>query len=186
MEEFDSGGILRLVCPSGWLQGVTIGDSIAVDGVCLTVTAIDGDSFTANLSAETISRCVPWVVAKAINLEQALSVGDKIGGHITSGHVDGVARIVTKKNDGNGGCIVRLLPPVELLPLLAAKSSVALAGVSLTVNRPDESAFEVDIIPYTLATTTIADWQAGDMVNIEVDMWARHVSHYIEMRDTTA
>ena len=177
-EAFDAGcGRLHIGCPPGWLAGAKIGDSIAVDGVCLTAAAIKNDSFDADLSAETLACCAPWNADKAVNLEHALRVGDKIGGHIVSGHVDGVAGLCAKTDD-NGGYVLRLKPPPNLLPLLAAKGAVALAGVSLTVNRPNNGIFETHIVPHTLLTTTIGEWRVGDKINIEVDIWARQMAHF--------
>ena len=182
---FDAAsGRLQVGCPPGWLAEAKIGDSIAVDGVCLTATAIKNDSFDADLSAETLACCAPMNVGKAVNLEHALSVGDKIGGHIVSGHVDGVTGLCAKTDDNGGGCVLRLNPPPNLLPLLAAKGSVALAGVSLTVNRPNNDTFETHIVPHTLLTTTIGEWQVGAQINIEVDIWARQTARFLEMRGT--
>lgn len=181
-ESFDVDyGRLHIGCPLGWLADAKIGDSIAVDGVCLTATAIKSDSFDADLSAETLACCAPMDVGKSVNLEHALSVGDKIGGHIVSGHVDGVAGLCAKTDD-NDGCVLQLKPPPNLLPLLAAKGAVALAGVSLTVNRPNNDTFETHIVPHTLLMTTIGEWRAGDEINIEVDIWARQMARFLEMR----
>ncbi len=162
------------------------GDSVAVNGCCLTVTAIGGDMFDATLSAETL-RLTTFGSARegdAVNLEPALRVGDRLGGHIVSGHVDGVGRLVAvRERDGHRE--MRFAPPPALLPLIARKGSVAVAGVSLTVNAVDDAGFTVNLIPHTLSHTNLGALAPGDPVNIETDMLARHVARLLAFRDFT-
>jgi riboflavin synthase len=165
---------------------VALGGSIACAGCCLTVTRINegadgGAVFEVDVSNETAARTTlgGWKVGTAINLERALALGDELGGHLVTGHIDGVARILERRSDGDS---VRILleAPLELARFVAPKGSVALDGVSLTVNEVDDSTsgtsrFGVNLIPYTLAHTTWGDRMPGDLVNLEVDVLARYV-----------
>lgn len=174
----------RFSCPSGWLATSALGDSIAVNGVCLTVTAIADDSFACDISAETRRCCAPLAAGGRVNLEQALALGDKLGGHIVTGHIDGVAQVAAAQRDDSGGILMRVKPPPALAPLIATKGSVALAGVSLTVNRVgEEPLFEVYLVPHTVAHTTLADYSAGHEINLETDILARHVARLLQTRD---
>jgi len=163
---------------------IPAGASIACSGVCLTVTETgrDGDSnwFAVDVSAETLA-CTTlgiWQPGTRVNLERAMRLGDELGGHIVSGHVDGVARIVDKKPD-EGSIRFVLEVPADLAPYVAAKGSVALDGTSLTVNEVDGSRFGVNIIPHTAAETTWGALESGMAVNLEVDMLARYVARVI-------
>ncbi len=162
--------------------GIDIGASIACDGVCLTViskgaSGADGGWFEVEISAETLSKTTvgDWTEGRAVNLERALRVGDELGGHIVSGHVDGLARIESVASEGDSSRVL-LSAPEALAPFIAPKGSVALNGVSLTVNEVDSSRFGVNIIPHTRSVTTWGRAQAGDSVNLEIDTMARYVA----------
>jgi len=162
---------LEIDCAALDLSDVAVGDSIAVQGVCLTVTALTGKGFTADVSAET--RRVTTGLDRAgngVNLEKSLSLGDKLGGHLVAGHVDGVGEVLSSK-DG----VLRVRAPHELSRYVARKGSVCIDGVSLTVNRVEGDAFEVQLIPHTLDVTTLGGLRAGAKVNLEVDLIARYV-----------
>jgi len=162
------------------LASVTEGASIACDGCCLTVTRIEdgreGTVFEANVSNETASRTTlgTWKKGTRVNLERSLSFGAELGGHLMTGHIDGLARIVARTPDGESARFV-LEAPAEFAQFIAAKGSVALNGVSLTVNEVEGHRFGVNIIPYTLTHTTWRDRKPGDLVNLEVDLLARYV-----------
>ena len=158
------------------------GASIACDGCCLTVVEVGkakgkGALFAVEASNETLARTTlgDWPEGRRINLERALAFGDDLGGHLVTGHIDGRARILAREADGDSARIV-LESPKELAPFIAAKGSLALDGVSLTVNTVDGARFVVNIIPYTLAHTTWGDRRPGDLVNLEVDLLARYVA----------
>jgi riboflavin synthase len=153
------------------LADVARGDSIAVQGVCLTVTALTGKGFTADVSAET-RRVTTGLerVGAAVNLEKSLSLGSRLGGHLVAGHVDGAGEVVAFK-DG----VLRMRAPRELARYIARKGSICVDGVSLTVNRIEGDAFEVQLIPHTLEVTTLGRLAAGARVNLEVDLIARYV-----------
>ncbi|MBV8061557.1 MAG: riboflavin synthase, partial [Alphaproteobacteria bacterium] len=152
------------------------GASIACNGVCLTVIRKTVDSFTVQMSAETVGLTTAqfWQVGARINLEPALRAGDELGGHYVSGHVDGLATVVSRKADGDSQRFVFEVPD-RFASFIASKGSVALEGVSLTVNEVDGLRFGVCLIPHTLTHTTLNALQVGDKVNLEVDMVARYV-----------
>jgi len=160
---------------------LALGASVACHGCCLTVTRInegaDGDAmFEVDVSNETAARTTlgHWKQGTRINLERPLSMGSELGGHLMTGHIDGLARILERKPDGDSARFV-LEAPAEFAQFIAEKGSVALDGVSLTVNEVDGTRFGVNIIPYTLAHTTWGDRTPGDLVNLEVDLLARYV-----------
>ena len=162
------------------ITGIDLGASIACEGVCLTVVAMganDGNWFDVDISAESVSatNITTWAVGRRINLERALRLGDELGGHIVSGHVDGVARIISMTQDGDSTRFV-FRAPQELAKFVAPKGSVALNGTSLTVNAVDGCDFGVNIIPHTKEVTTWGDAAVGDAVNIEIDTMARYVA----------
>ena len=167
-------------------QAIALGASIACGGPCLTVTAIgaaDGGSwFEVDVAAETLARtnAGAWRQGTRINLERSLRIGDELGGHLVTGHVDGLARIVSREEvtGGQWGPTVRfrLRAPAALARFIAEKGSVALDGTSLTVNEVEDSEFSVLIIPHTLAVTTWGDRRDGDAVNLEVDLMARYAA----------
>jgi riboflavin synthase len=168
------------------VTGIDIGASIACDGVCLTVVAL-GDQpegwFDVEISAETVSKTNighnGWSPGRRINLERALKVGDELGGHIVSGHVDGVAEVVSVRPEG-GSVRVRFRAPSELARFIAPKGSVALNGTSLTVNEVEGNEFGVNLIHHTQEVTTWGDVAVGDRVNLEVDTMARYVARLRE------
>jgi riboflavin synthase len=160
-----------------------IGASIACSGVCLTITELGGDWFAANASAETLARTTlgGWKPGTRINLERPLRLGDELGGHLVSGHVDGVAEVLSAVPE-NASVRWRFRAPAHVARFIAEKGSVALDGVSLTVNEVTGREFGVNIIPHTAAVTTFAVLQPGDRVNLEVDMIARYVARLLETR----
>jgi riboflavin synthase len=166
--------------------GIDIGASIACDGVCLTVVALGSAPegwFDVEISAETVSKTnighSGWPVGKRINLERALKVGDELGGHIVSGHVDGVAEVVGVRPEG-GSVRVTFRAPEGLARFIAPKGSVALNGTSLTVNEVSGAEFGVNLIPHTQEVTTWGEVAVGDRVNLEVDTMARYVARLRE------
>jgi riboflavin synthase len=161
-------------------QDIAIGASIACAGVCLTVTERGQGWFAVQASAETLSRTTlgEWREGSSINLERALKLGDELGGHILSGHVDAVAEIVSWRPEGDSVRFVFAVPP-PFDKAIAPKGSVALDGVSLTVNEVEGSRFGVNIIPHTQANTTFGAAQAGDRVNLEIDVLARYVARLL-------
>ncbi|MDO5614113.1 MAG: riboflavin synthase [Paracoccus sp. (in: a-proteobacteria)] len=163
------------------MAGVDLGASIACDGVCLTVVAKGDDWFDVDISAETLSKTNlgTWASGQRVNLERALRVGDELGGHIVSGHVDGVARIVDLCPEGDS---LRLTfdAPAALARFIAPKGSVALNGTSLTVNEVDGTRFGINLIPHTREVTNWGAAQAGDAVNLEIDTLARYVARLAE------
>ncbi|MFV0292585.1 MAG: riboflavin synthase [Paracoccus sp. (in: a-proteobacteria)] len=165
------------------MSGVEIGASIACDGVCLTVIAKGENWFDVDISAETVSRTNighnSWSPGYRINLERALRVGDELGGHIVSGHVDGVAKVVGMQDEGDS---LRLTfeAPVDLARFIAPKGSVTLNGTSLTVNKVSGNRFGVNLIPHTRQVTTWGKARSGDMVNLEIDTLARYVARLAE------
>jgi riboflavin synthase len=166
---------------------IAIGASIACDGACLTATEVvrtgPGSQFTVDVSNETLGRTTlgHWQPGRRINLERALKAGDELGGHIVAGHVDGVGRVSHVRTDGNS---VRLTieAPADLALYLASKGSIALDGISLTLNDVAKSSFGVNIVPHTLTHTTLGAKRSGDLVNLEADVFARYVVRAMELR----
>ncbi len=163
------------------LAGVDMGASIACNGCCLTVIAKGPDWFAVQASGETLSKTTlgQWNKGARINLERALKLGDELGGHIVSGHVDGIGQIVAITPDGESRRF-RIRVPLALARFIASKGSVAVDGTSLTVNEVDGADFGVNIIPHTQAVTTWGDMKVGQAVNIEIDMLARYVARLAE------
>ena len=172
------GGDTRLLIEAGSLDlaDVTVGDSICVAGVCLTVIALDGTLFAADVSVETLSRTTIGAlqIGAGVNLEKSLRLADRLGGHLVSGHVDGIGRVVSVEPDARSQRWVFELPEA-LSRYVAAKGSVCIDGVSLTVNAVSGHRFGVNLIPHTIEFTTFRDKHVGDGVNIEVDLIARYV-----------
>jgi len=170
-----AGGVrLRVEAGALDLADVAIGDSIAVDGVCLTVVARGGGEFAADVSRETLATVAGFPAGARVNLEKALRLADRLGGHLVSGHVDGVGAVVRSTALGDNRLLAVGLPR-ELARYVARKGSVAVNGVSLTVNEVGAAEFAVNLIPHTLATTNLAALSAGDRVNLEVDLIARYL-----------
>ncbi len=176
--ELDQQGDLRARIKTEYdTAGIDIGASIASDGVCLTVIALGDDWYDVQISAETVSKTNldGWQLGKRVNLERALKVGDELGGHIVSGHVDGVAEVVAIQDEGDS-TRVTLRAPKELARFIAPKGSVALNGTSLTVNDVNGCDFGINFIPHTKEVTTWGDVSIGDRVNLEIDTLARYVA----------
>jgi len=167
--------------------GIALGASIACSGVCLTVVETGEENgrswFAVDAAAETLvlTTVGTWKHGTRVNLERALKVGDELGGHIVSGHVDGLATVV-KREDMTDMARFTLRAPHALARFIAPKGSVALDGVSLTVNTVDGDDFSVLIIPHTLSVTTLGTWRAGDAVNLEVDSMARYAARLMEAK----
>ncbi|MGH6747563.1 MULTISPECIES: riboflavin synthase [unclassified Novosphingobium] len=187
-------GDLRAVitCPFD-PAGIAMGASISCSGVCLTVVdkgGVAGDAwFAVDISAESVSRTVPgrWTQGTSLNLEPALKLGDELGGHIVTGHVDGVGTIVSVTPEGDSKRFV-IAAPKELAPYLAPKGSITVDGVSLTVNDVTDQAdgschFTLNIIPHTSEVTTIGAFKAGDSVNLEIDVLARYLQRMQSLRN---
>jgi riboflavin synthase len=166
-------------------ETIALGASIACEGACLTATSVqpagNGSVFAVDVSNETLSKTTlgDWECGRRINLERALKAGDELGGHMVSGHVDGVARIVSIRSDGDSQRFL-IEVPADLARYIAPKGSVALDGISLTVNEVDGARFGVNIIPHTLTHTTLGDKKPSDRVNLEVDVFARYVARALE------
>ena len=178
-------GDLRARIGTGYdIGGIDIGASIACNGVCLTVIALGRDPqnwFDVEISAETVgaTNVGGWQVGSRLNLERALKVGDELGGHIVSGHVDGVAKVVGMRNEGDS-TRVTFRAPDALARFIAPKGSVALNGTSLTVNEVDRTDFGINFIPHTKTATTWGDVALGDQINLEIDTMARYVARLRE------
>ena len=178
----DAGSLVRMEIACAYpLDSIALGASIACAGVCLTATALrqhgDQTVFCVDASAETRARTTlgAWQAGSRVNLERSLKVGDELGGHIVSGHVDGLADIVQREDsDGTAKFVIRA--PLGLTRFIAEKGSVALNGTSLTVNGVDHATFTIMLIPHTLAVTTWGEAKAGDTLNIEVDTMARYAA----------
>ena len=175
------GELLELTVATAFdTAAITIGASIACSGACLTVVAVEPGAFAVQASAETLT-CTTlgdWVEGTPVNLEKSLRLGDELGGHLVLGHVDGTARIVERRPEAES---VRFAfeAPEELAPFIAPKGSVALDGVSLTINEVARNRFGVNIIPHTLACTNFGALQAGQRMNLEVDLIARYVARLL-------
>lgn len=180
IEPQEAGCRMRIDCPELEPANWRTGDSIAVAGCCLTALAIDATGFSADLSAETLARTSlgARVTGDAVNLEPALALGERLGGHLVTGHVDGLAEVVSVEPSGESR-IYRFRVPQDLARLIAAKGSVTLDGVSLTVNAVNGREFEVNLIPHTLAITTLGRLAPGDGVNLEVDLLARYTERLL-------
>lgn len=176
------GGDLRLTINTGKLgmADVALGDSIAVNGVCLTAIAFDSSSFSADVSRETLSLTSLGNLNRgsSVNLEKALTLQTRLGGHLVSGHVDGLGEVISRHDDARS---VRfsIRSPDNLAKYIAAKGSITVDGVSLTVNKVDGSTFELNIVPHTLQETVIADYRSGSKVNLEVDVIARYLERLL-------
>lgn len=171
-------GDLRIEIATGYdVTSVDMGASIACDGVCLTAVEKTSDSFCVDVSAESagLTTIGDWKTGRPVNLERALKVGDELGGHIVSGHVDGVAEIVALRDEGDS-TRVTLRAPEALAKFIAPKGSVALNGTSLTVNEVNGTDFGINFIPHTKAVTTWGSAAVGDRVNLEIDTLARYVA----------
>lgn len=181
IERLRDGGItLRVRCEGVQRERPEVKDSIAVDGVCLTATAIDGDVIAFDVIPETLARSTlgARVAGNSVNVEYSLRVGDRMGGHFVYGHVDGAAHVLSRAAEGQGER-VRLESPPALAPMIPEKAFIAVDGVSLTVAATGSGWFEVALIPETLARTTLGERPTGTFVNLEVDPLARYTYNII-------
>lgn len=184
IEPAGQGRDLRIVIATAWeTGGIDLGASVACNGCCLTVVEKGEGTLAFNASAETLSKTTigRWRPGTAVNLERSLRLGDELGGHLVQGHVDGVGTVAEAIPEG-GSTRVRIRPPPHLMPFIAPKGSVAVDGVSLTVNDVDADAFGVNIIPHTAGVTTFGRLKPGDPVNIEVDLVARYLARLLDAR----
>ncbi len=183
--EADAG--VRLTVGAGGmpLDDVAIGDSIAINGACMTVTGKTGQGFTVDVSRESLNRTAGLDATGAVNLEKALTLADRLGGHLVAGHVDGLGLVRRFAPVGESHELV-IEAPSELGKYLALKGSIVVNGVSLTVNRVSDHAtgceFSINLIPHTIAATTLKHLKAGDRVNLEVDLIARYVERMLGAR----
>jgi riboflavin synthase len=180
-----AGGMRLTIAPGRMdLSDVKVGDSIAVNGVCVTVTTLTNGRFTVDLSRETL-RCTYGLDRLAsVNLEKALRLSDRLGGHLVSGHVDDIG-VVTKIERAGESCLIVIRAPESLLKYIAKKGSVTINGVSLTVNWVSAGEFGVNLIPHTQSVTTLCDLEDGSKVNLEIDMLARYVEQILSSKLTT-
>ena len=178
------GTDMRLVIGAPWPDtgGIPLGASVACAGCCLTAVEVGPDWFAVDVSGETLSKTglCEWRVGARLNLERSLRLGDELGGHLVSGHVDGLGEVLEVRPEG-GSWRVRVRVPRELARFIAPKGSVAVDGVSLTVNEVEGDVFGVNVIPHTWTATTLGQLRPGVRVNIEVDMLARYVARLAEV-----
>lgn len=180
------GGDLRLTVATGKLDlgDVALGDSIAVNGVCLTAVELPGDGFIADVSNETIALTSlgHLKVGSPVNLEKALTLQTRLGGHLVAGHVDGLGEVIERSDDARS-VRFRVKAPDELARYIAHKGSITVDGTSLTVNAVDGAIFELNIVPHTLQETIMAGYQSGRKVNLEVDLVARYLERLLLGKD---
>ena len=178
----EKGGdkVLDVETGSMSLDDVDLGDSIAVNGVCLTVIAIGENVFSADVSSETLRHTTlsGLAIGSLVNLEKAITANTRLGGHFVSGHVDGVASIIERRDDARS-VFFRVSVPAQLAKYIAKKGSVCVNGISLTVNDVAGNEFDLNIVPHTLNVTTMNDFQLGTKVNIEVDIIARYLERLL-------
>jgi riboflavin synthase len=178
-----ASGLTVVIATAYDTSAIVLGASIGCSGVCLTATALQPGGFTVDVSGETLARSTlgDWRQGTRINLEQSLKLGDEMGGHLVLGHVDGVARVADRRTDG-GSVRFTIEAPDDLAPFIAEKGSVALDGVSLTVNEIAGATFGVNIIPHTLTHTTFGRAEPGTRMNLEIDLIARYVGRLLDAR----
>jgi riboflavin synthase len=172
---------VRVTIAAGGLElsDVRVGDSIAVDGCCLTAVELVADAFAVDVSQETMDCTVGFAVGRSVNLEKALRLSDRLGGHLVSGHVDGVGEVTRFESVGESW-LLEVRVPAGLAKYVARKGSVTINGVSLTVNRAQETQLAVNLIPHTLAVTNLEELRPGSRVNLEVDLVARYVERLLD------
>jgi riboflavin synthase len=184
-------GDIRLRINTGKLDlsDVKLGDSIATNGVCLTVVELPGDGFWADVSKESITHTniTDWKMGKAVNLEQALTLATRLGGHMVTGHVDGLGTILSRNEDARS-VRFKIKAPAELSKYIAAKGSITIDGVSLTVNAIEDAPagatiFDLNIVPHTVQETVIKDYQVGNTVHLEVDVIARYLERMMQQKN---
>ena len=177
---------MLITCASDYLKDVNLGDSVAVSGICLTVQNKAEHGFYADLSTETLGATSSgsWAENRAVNLEKALTPSKALGGHMVSGHVDGLGTLLERRQDARSWRL-RFSAPDELAKYIARKGSITIDGISLTVNDVEGSRFGVNIIPHTMDQTTLVDLREGDKVNLEVDLIARYLERLLAARETS-
>jgi riboflavin synthase len=182
---------LLVEVPEGYLNDVALGDSIAIQGACMTATQLKGNYFALDISRESLNKTVGLDKVGPVNLEKALRLNDRLGGHLVSGHVDGVGKVVHFAKvaaDAYGSWLLRIEAPQALAVYLAYKGSIVVNGVSLTVNQTEDTSaaciVDINLIPHTLESTTLGGLQQGDLVNLEVDLIARYVARMLETQST--
>ena len=180
------GLYLVVEVPAGYLDDVAMGDSIAIQGACMTATQFEGNTFSLDISRESLNKTVGLDKPGPVNLEKAMRLQDRLGGHLVSGHVDGVGTVIhfsQVANDAYGSWLLRIEAPKELALFLAYKGSIVVNGVSLTVNKTEDTAtaciVDINLIHHTLQSTTLVKLQHGDAVNLEVDLIARYVARML-------
>jgi riboflavin synthase len=180
------GLYLVVEVPAGYLNDVALGDSIAIQGACMTATELTDNTFALDISRESLNKTVGLDKLGPVNLEKALRLNDRLGGHLVSGHVDGVGKVAhfaTVTDDAYGSWLLQIQAPKDLAPFLAYKGSIVVNGVSLTVNKtqdsPDACIVDINIIPHTLENTTLGKLKQGDAVNLEIDLIARYVERML-------
>jgi riboflavin synthase len=180
------GLYLVVEVPAGYLDDVVLGDSIAIQGACMTATELTADTFALDISRASLNKTVGLDMVGPVNLEKALRLNDRLGGHLVSGHVDGVGKVMhftTVAQDPYGSWLLQIEAPKGLAPFLAYKGSIVVNGVSLTVNKTQDTAnaciVDINIIPHTLENTTLGQLKQGDAVNLEVDLIARYVERML-------
>lgn len=182
------GGDMRLRIATGKLSldDVELGDSIAVNGVCLTAVELPGDGFVADVSRKTMSltSLAALKPGSSVNLEKALTLATRLGGHLVSGHVDGLGEVISRTEDARSVRFV-IRAPAELAKYIAHKGSITIDGTSLTVNQVNGAEFDLNIVPHTIQETIIGTYQAGSLVNLEVDVIARYLERLV-MGDAAA
>jgi len=186
-QEKGDGMHLVIEVPAGYLDDVALGDSIAIQGACMTATEFTGNTFALDISRESLNKTVGLDKVGPVNLEKALRLNDRLGGHLVSGHVDGVGKVshfASVAQDPYGSWLLQIETPKELAPFLAYKGSIVVNGVSLTVNKTQDSKdaclVDINIIPHTLENTTLGKLTKGDAVNLEIDLIARYVARMME------
>jgi len=178
---------LTIETPDGYLDDVVLGDSIAIQGACMTATQLHDNAFSFDISRESLNKTVGLDQVGPVNLEKAMRLNDRLGGHLVSGHVDGLGEVQyfsAVAQDQYGSWLLKIAAPKELAPFLAYKGSIVVNGVSLTVNLTEDTAahciVNINIIPHTLQNTTLGALKVGDAVNLEVDLIARYVARMLE------
>ena len=184
------GLYLVVEVPSGYLDDVVLGDSIAIQGACMTATELTSNTFALDISRESLNKTIGLDKVGPVNLEKALRLNDRLGGHLVSGHVDGVGKVshfAAVAQDAYGSWLLQIEAPKDLAQFLAYKGSIVVNGVSLTVNKTQDSKeaclVDINIIPHTLENTTLGRLKQGDRVNLEVDLIARYVARMLSLNN---
>ena len=181
---------LQIEVPINYLDDVALGDSIAIQGACMTAIKIEGNTFSSDISRESLNKTVGLDVVGPVNLEKAMRLNDRLGGHLVSGHVDGMGKVThfsAVAQDTDSSWLLRIEAPKELAAFLAYKGSIVVNGISLTVNKTEDLTnaciVDINIIPHTLQNTTLGYLKQGNAVNLEVDLIARYVARMLETQN---